>query len=125
MTDTPIAIEVNCETGEVVERPLTAEEIAQREVDAAAAAARKAEEDAAAEALAGQGITKAQAQQGYQEVAGILPRASQLADIYGKTLIHSRLQKQKYLTQQVQQKLHVSVRSFHLLSKQPLVAHQE
>ena len=52
MTDTPMAIEVNCETGEVVERPLTAEEIAQREVDAAAAAARKAEEDAAAEALA-------------------------------------------------------------------------
>lgn len=52
MTDTPIAIEVNCETGEVVERPLTAEEIAQREADAAAAATRKAEEDAAAEALA-------------------------------------------------------------------------
>jgi hypothetical protein len=52
MTDTPKAIEVNCETGEVTERPLTAEEIAQREVDAAAAAARKAEEDAAAEALA-------------------------------------------------------------------------
>ena len=35
-----------------------------------------------AESLAGQGITKAQAQQGYTEVAGILPRASQLADIY-------------------------------------------
>ena len=52
MTETPMAIEVNCETGEVVERPLTAEEIAQREVDAAAAAARKAEEDAVAEALA-------------------------------------------------------------------------
>lgn len=52
MTETPMAIEVNCETGEVVERPLTAEEIAQREVDAAAATARKAEEDAAAEALA-------------------------------------------------------------------------
>jgi hypothetical protein len=52
MTDTPMAIEVNCETGEVTERPLTAEEIAQREADAAAAAARKAEEDAAAEALA-------------------------------------------------------------------------
>jgi hypothetical protein len=51
MTDTPKAIEVNCETGEVTERPLTAEEIAQREVDAAAAAVRKAEEDAAAEAL--------------------------------------------------------------------------
>lgn len=35
-----------------------------------------------AESLAGQGITKAQAQQGYTEVANILPRASQLADIY-------------------------------------------
>ena len=52
MTDTPIAIEVNCETGEVTERPLTAEEIAQREADAAAAATAKAEADAAAEALA-------------------------------------------------------------------------
>ena len=52
MNETPIAIEVNCETGEVTERDLTAEEIAQREVDAAAAAVRKAEEDAAAEALA-------------------------------------------------------------------------
>ena len=45
---TPIAIEVNCATGEVIERPLTAEEITQREVDAAAAAARQAEEDAKA-----------------------------------------------------------------------------
>jgi hypothetical protein len=52
MTDTLTAIEVNCETGVVTERPLTAEEIAQREADAAAAATRKAEEDAAAEALA-------------------------------------------------------------------------
>jgi hypothetical protein len=49
---TATAIEVNCATGQVTERPLTAEEIAQREVDAAAAATRKAEEDAAAEALA-------------------------------------------------------------------------
>jgi hypothetical protein len=52
MTETPMAIEVNCTTGEVIERPLTAKEIAQREVDAAAAAVRKAEEDAAVEALA-------------------------------------------------------------------------
>ena len=37
-----------------------------------------------AESLAGQGITKAQAQQGYTEIAGLLPRASQLADIYGQ-----------------------------------------
>jgi len=42
------AIEVNCATGEVTERPLTAEELAQREADAAAFAARKAEEDAKA-----------------------------------------------------------------------------
>ena len=40
MSDTtPIAVIVNCETGQVEERPLTAEEIAQREADAAAAAA--------------------------------------------------------------------------------------
>jgi hypothetical protein len=31
------AIEVNCATGEVIERPLTQEEIAQREADAAKA----------------------------------------------------------------------------------------
>ena len=44
------AIEVNCATGEVTERPLTAEELAQREADAAAFAAKKAEEDAKAAA---------------------------------------------------------------------------
>jgi hypothetical protein len=37
-----------------------------------------------AESLAGQGITKAQAQQGYTEIAGMLPRASQLSDIYNQ-----------------------------------------
>jgi hypothetical protein len=42
------AIEVNCTTGEVVERPLTAEELAQREADAQAAAAKKHEEEVAA-----------------------------------------------------------------------------
>ena len=52
MTEVLTAIEINCETGEVTERPLTAEEIAQREADAAAAATAKAEADAAAEALA-------------------------------------------------------------------------
>jgi hypothetical protein len=52
MTDTLTAIEVNCETGEVIERPLTAEEIAQREADAAAYAVEQAERTAAAEALA-------------------------------------------------------------------------
>lgn len=52
MSDTPIAVEVNCATGEVIERPLTADEIAQREADAAAAAAAEAERIAAEEAKA-------------------------------------------------------------------------
>jgi hypothetical protein len=42
------AIEVNCETGEVTERPLTTEELAQREADAQVEAARKHEEEVAA-----------------------------------------------------------------------------
>ena len=46
------AIEVNCATGEVVERPLTAEELAQREADAQAAAAKAHEEEVAAQAAA-------------------------------------------------------------------------
>lgn len=49
MTDAPIAVEVNCETGEVTERPLTAEEIAANEA-AAAQAATDAEARAAADA---------------------------------------------------------------------------
>jgi hypothetical protein len=52
MSETLIAIEVNCETGETTERPLTAEEIAQREVSAAEAAARQAAEEAEAQAVA-------------------------------------------------------------------------
>jgi hypothetical protein len=59
------AIEVNCETGEVIERPLTAEEIAANEAAAAqaeadrAAAEVKAAADAEAKAalLAKLGIT--------------------------------------------------------------------
>ena len=39
------AIEINCETGEVIERELTADELAQREADAKAAADQKAAED--------------------------------------------------------------------------------
>ena len=53
MTDTPVAVEVNCETGEVVTRPFTAEEIAAQEVAAQAAQAQadaKAAEEAAAAA---------------------------------------------------------------------------
>ncbi len=56
MSDTPIKIEVNCETGIAVEVPLTAEEIQQNELDAiafaTAQAAREAAEQAAADAKA-------------------------------------------------------------------------
>jgi hypothetical protein len=48
MSDTPIKIVVNCETGIAVEVPLTAEEIQQRELDAIAAATAKQEADAIA-----------------------------------------------------------------------------
>ena len=50
MADTKII--VDCSTGITTEVELTAEEIAQREADAAAYAVRKAEEDAAAETAA-------------------------------------------------------------------------
>lgn len=48
------AIEINCETGEVIERPLTAEEIAANEAAAAQAAADALarEEEAQAKAAA-------------------------------------------------------------------------
>lgn len=52
MSDTPIAVIVDCTDGTVTERPLTAEEIAQREADAAAASAAEAERQAAEEAKA-------------------------------------------------------------------------
>jgi hypothetical protein len=46
------AIEVNCETGEVTERPLTAEELDQREALATQFEADRAAEQAAADAKA-------------------------------------------------------------------------
>jgi len=52
MSDTPIKIVVNCETGIAVEVPLTAEEIQQRELDAIAAATAAAEREAAEQAAA-------------------------------------------------------------------------
>jgi hypothetical protein len=61
MTETtPMAVEVNCETGEVTERPLTEEEIAQREADAAVFAAQQAERETA-EAAAAEAKASAQA----------------------------------------------------------------
>jgi hypothetical protein len=72
MSDTPIAVIVDCSDGTVTERPLTPEEIAQREADAAAAAIAEAERVAAEEAkaahrasaiakLAALGLTEAEA----------------------------------------------------------------
>ena len=60
MTDTPTKVIVNCETGEQQIVPLTAEEIAQREADAAAFAAEQAAREAA-EAAAAEAKASAQA----------------------------------------------------------------
>jgi len=56
---TPTAIEINCETGEVTERPLTAEEIAANE---AAAAQAEADAIAAEEVATAKAAAKASAQ---------------------------------------------------------------
>lgn len=47
MTEILTRLEVNCATGETIEVPLTAEEIAQREADAATYAVEQAARDAA------------------------------------------------------------------------------
>jgi hypothetical protein len=52
MSETLTKVVVNCATGEQSVVPLTAEEIAQREADAAAFAAEQAAREAAAAALA-------------------------------------------------------------------------
>jgi hypothetical protein len=61
---TPTAIEVNCTTGEVIERPLTAEEIAANEAAAAQAEADrlvKATADAAAATAKAGAVSKLKA----------------------------------------------------------------
>lgn len=52
MTETLTKVVVDCSTGESTVVPLSAEEIAQRELDIAAHAEAEAEREAAAEALA-------------------------------------------------------------------------
>jgi hypothetical protein len=77
MTTTPIAIEVNCETGEVVERPLTVEEIAAQATAAEQAAQEQAARDAEAQAVAdakASAITKlAKLGLSDAEIAALLP----------------------------------------------------
>ena len=46
-----IAVETNCETGETITRPFTAEEVAAHEIAVAEAAAFRAEQEAAANLL--------------------------------------------------------------------------
>ena len=52
MEEMPTAVEVNCETNETIVRPLTAEEIAEREAQAQAFAKEQAEREAEANAIA-------------------------------------------------------------------------
>ena len=52
MSDTPKVIEVDCTTGESIERDMTADEIAAMDAMRAEAEARKAAEDAEAVAIA-------------------------------------------------------------------------
>lgn len=62
---------------DAIKRKVTAAEIG-----GAALAAGLTTDAAAAENLARYGVTKQQAEQGYQAIGGMLPRAAQLADIY-------------------------------------------
>jgi len=62
---------------DAIKRKVTAAEIG-----GAALAAGLTTEAATAENLARYGVTKQQAEQGYQTIGGMLPRAAQLADIY-------------------------------------------
>jgi hypothetical protein len=64
---------------EAIKRKITAAEIG-----GAAMGQNLATSEARAMQLAGYGITKDQAQQGFQTVAEVAPRGSQLADIYGQ-----------------------------------------
>ena len=52
MSEVLTTVEINCTTGEVIERALTAEELAQREIDMANWASFEAEEKANAQTLA-------------------------------------------------------------------------
>lgn len=73
-----IAIEVNCETGEVIERPLTAEEISDRETLAAQA---EADRLAAEEAKAASDAAKASAE---AKLAALGLTADEISALTGK-----------------------------------------
>ena len=69
----PTKIEVNCETGEVLEIELTDEEVKQREADARAyKAAKAAEEEAAAEKAAAKAAIAARIGLTEEELATLL-----------------------------------------------------
>jgi hypothetical protein len=64
---------------DMIKRKVTAAEIGGAALSQGLTTAAQSAED-----LARYGITGAQAQQGYGQIAGMLPRASQLSDIYGQ-----------------------------------------
>ena len=69
----PTKIEINCETGEVLEIELTDEEVKQREADARAyEAAKAAEEEAAAEKAAAKAAIAARLGLTEEELATLL-----------------------------------------------------
>ena len=69
MTNTPTIAEINCTTGQVTERPLTAEEISQMQVDAAN---QEAEQTAQIAAIAAKAAAKASAEAKLAEL-GLTP----------------------------------------------------
>jgi hypothetical protein len=71
--------------GAALRQGLTASELAATEAQASVPYSNVMRKTIGADVLAGQGITKAEAEEGYKFVAGVLPTAEKLSSIYGKT----------------------------------------
>lgn len=83
------ALEQKVKTAEIggaaLRQGLTASELAATEAQASAGYTNVSRGTIGAGVLAGQGITKAEAEEGYKYVAGVLPVAEKLSSIYGST----------------------------------------
>jgi hypothetical protein len=71
--------------GAALRQGLTASELAATEAQTSVPYSNVMRKTIGADVLAGQGITKAEAEEGYKFVAGVLPTAEKLSSIYGKT----------------------------------------
>jgi hypothetical protein len=71
--------------GAALRQGLTASEIAATEAQANVGYTNVSRGTIGAGVLAGQGVTKAEAEEGYKYVAGVLPTAEKLSSIYGST----------------------------------------